>query len=186
MGGRSQPGARGHSRRVVMLGGLVAVTALLAGMRWRALASAEDTLRVAVAEFDRMQVDVQAIRALRQAPVTASSRERTNQELLAQVEEAMAAVGVDRTNWLDSVPQPPVQLPGSDYKKLTTRLYFEHLTMRQIAALSVELKRQDPTLSASSLSVSAGPSDSPGFRMELALAYLVFSPRSSDPENHLP
>lgn len=172
-----------RTRRLMILGGVVAVAALLAGMQWRTLASVQDTYRVAAAELDQMREDVLAITGLRQVPVTALSRQRTNQELLAQVEKALAAASADRASWLDSVPQPPVQMPGSDYRKLTTRLYFENLSLQQLTLFALELERQDPTLEVSGLNITNRRLDAPGFDVELGAAYLVFSPHSSENGN---
>lgn len=171
-----------HTRRIMLLGGFVVVTALLALLQWRVLASVEDTYHVAVTELDQMRTDVEAICSLRQAPVTASARQRTNQELLAQVERALAAAGIDRASWLDSVPQPPVRVPGSDYKRFITRLYFENLSLQQLAVFALELERRDPTLEVSGFNVTNRRSDAPGFDLELSVAYLVYALQRSNSE----
>lgn len=182
-------GAREHdprSRRLLTLGGLVAVAALLAGLQWRALGSVEDTYQVAIAQLDQMREDIQVIRGLRQAPVTASSRARTNQELLAQVEQALSATGIDRAAWLDSVPQPPAQLPQSDYKRMTTRLYFEHLGLRQLTVFALELQRRDPTLMISAVNLSSREPESAAFDIELAVTYRVFAPQRTARDGERP
>ena len=93
-----------------------------------------------------MRADVLSIQRLQVAPRAAASRTRPNEELLDQVQQSISSAGIDRTQWHDSIPQPGVRVSGSDYKRLTTRLYFDSITLRQLAAFAYHLQANDPTL----------------------------------------
>jgi hypothetical protein len=162
--------------RLLVVGLAVLIAALLAWLQGRATASAADTFRVARNQLVQTRDDAQVIRQLRRTPMTAAARARTNQDLLAQVEKALAAAGVDRTLWQDSVPQPPTRIPNSDYLKVTTRLYFEDLTLQKVAAFSHHLRAVDPTLTVSAVGLSNRRGEGPGFDVELGVSYLVFAP----------
>jgi hypothetical protein len=169
---------REKSSRVQLLAVESAVLAatLLAWLQGRATASAADTFRVAGGQLAQMRDDAQVIQKLRQTPMTAVARARTNQELLAQVEKALAATGVDRALWQDSVPQPPTRVPNSDYLKVTTRLYFGDLALQKVAAFSHHLRAVDPTLTVSAVGLSNRRSEGPEFDVEMGVSYLVFAP----------
>lgn len=151
------------------------IVGLVAWAQWRALASRRDTLDLAHQQLAGMRSDAERIRQFREAPRAAVSRARTNEELLAQVERALSAAGIDRQRWLDSVPQPPVRDTGSPYVRHATRLYMEAIEPRQLAALVVQLESDDTTLRVSALQWAARP-DGRAFNAEMELSYLVFAP----------
>jgi len=67
-----------------------------------------------------------------------------------------------------------------------TRLYFENLGIRQVAALAHELERQDPTLSVAAVSLANRRPDTSEFDVELGVAYRVFSPQRSAGDSKRP
>lgn len=163
-----------------ILAGLLAIACLVAWFQGRSLASTRDTHYTALRQLEQMSADAERIIALRQAPKSATSRRRANEELLAQIERALATAGIDRSQWHDSIPQPPIRLPNSDYKKLTTRLYFQAITPRQLAAFSHHLESTDPTLRLTALNLTNRHHDSPNYDIDLAVSYLVYAPQQRD------
>lgn len=166
-----------HRQRAAILTGLLAIVSLLGWMQWRALGSMRDTYDAALAQFDQMQADAARIHTLQQTPQAALGRTRANEELLAQVEESLKAAGIDPTSWHDSIPQLPVRLPQSDYKRMTTQVYLEGIAMQQLAAFTHHLRVIDPALRVSSLNITSRERDSLGYDADLGVSYLVFAPR---------
>ena len=123
-----------------------------------------------------MKADASRILALRGAPHAALGKRRSNEELLATVEQALSQAGIPRERWKDSIPQPLSRLAGTDYQRQVTQLYFDGLELRQLAGFLVELRRRDPTLSVTGLTLAPRPSSS-GYDVEMGVAYLVYAPR---------
>ncbi|MCP4589439.1 MAG: hypothetical protein GY842_01715 [bacterium] len=164
---------------------LAVACATLAGWWWlqqRALGSAGHALAAQAAALARMETDAEIIAQLRSAPRTAAERRRPNAELLAQIDRALAGAGVPKKLWQDSIPQAPQQLANSPYTRHTTQLYFEDITLRQATALVCRLLGEDPSLSLSSVHVSAGRGSrknaggAPTWRIDLAVSYLTYAP----------
>jgi len=140
-----------------------------------------------VAGLGQMQVDAEHIRALRTAPQRATDRERANDELLAQVDAALARADVPKTHWQDSIPQPAQRVTGEPYERHTTRLYLEGVTLVQAVGISWALLEMDPTLELSGMRLTApgankATSDHATWNAELAVSYLLF--RSPTSPNH--
>jgi hypothetical protein len=176
-----RPMEKSSRLRLLVVGSAVLAAAFLTWLQERVTASATDTFRVARGQLAQMHDDAQLIQQLRRTPMTAAARARSNQELLAQVEKALAAAGVDRALWQDSVPQPPTRIPNSDYMKVTTRLYFEDLTLQKVAAFSHHLRAVDPTLSVSGVNLANRTSETLVFDVEVVVSYLVFTPQHQQP-----
>ena len=102
-----------------------------------------------------MRADAARIQALSAAPHRATERKRPTDDLLAAVESALQRADISLDRWQDSVPQPLQQVPDSPYKRLTTRLYFDNLTQRQITSFTHHLLTADPSLTISSLRLTA-------------------------------
>ena len=85
-----------------ILAGLLAIACLVAWFQWRSLASARDTHDTALRQLEQMSADAERIIALRQAPQSATSRRRANEELLAQIEGAgeVRYREFNRTEWV--------------------------------------------------------------------------------------
>lgn len=164
-------------QRTTMLVGLLAVAGMFGWLQWRVLASTRDTYATALGQLNQMRTDARRIETLRETPRAAVGRSRANEELLAQVEQSLAAAGMDRTKWHDSIPQPPVRLSNSDYKRLSTRLYFEDVTLKELAAFAYDLQSSDPTLRVSAVNLTNRHPDSPEFDVDVAISYRVFAPQ---------
>lgn len=159
-----------------LLAGAMAAALVCTCLQWRQFHSVRDTVSTASAQLAEMRTDAAAIRSLRQVPKTASDRARTSQELLGVVEQSLRAANIDRANWQDSVPQPPRQLPNTPYRRATTRLYLDRLTLRQLAALTFDLQRRDETLSITAVDVSRQAREEGTYNVELAVSYLIYAP----------
>ena len=166
-------------QQVIILAGTLIVACLVGGLQWRSLRSARDTLTVARGQLTRMRADVAAIMTLRDRPRSAVGRTRPHETLLAQVEQALSASQIDRSHWRDSIPQPPVRLPKSDFRRMTTSLELESITMRQIATFAHELKTNDPTLGVTGLRLTNRHEDRPEFDVEVDISYLVYAPQTT-------
>ncbi len=160
----------------MLLAAALAVACLLCWFQWRSWSSQRSAIDSRVAQLDRMRADVTAIESLRDAPQAAASRSRPNEELLAQVEKSLSATGIGKNHWHDSIPQPVVRLPKSDYKKFATRLYFETITLRQLATFAHHLETADPTLGVSALNITNRKPDAPDYDIDLTISYLVYEP----------
>ena len=164
-------------QRAVLLAGVLVIACMVCWLQWRALASAKDTYRVAVQQLTQIRTDAARIQALQRVPKTATSRERTNDEPLAQVQRSLTAAGIDRSQWHDSIPQPPRRLPQSEYTTHATRLYLEGVRLREFAAFIHHLHVDDPTLRASAINLTNRKSDMPDYDVDLAVSYLVYAPQ---------
>ena len=143
---------------------------------FESIASVRDTRDTGVRQLEQMRLDAKRIAALRQAPHAAAIRTHPNEELLGQLERALAAA-IDRSRWHNSIPQPPIRLPNSDYKKLTTRLYLETVTLKQLATFDHNLQSNDPALHVSAINLTKRHPDTPHFDLDLAVSYLVYAPQ---------
>jgi hypothetical protein len=155
---------------------VLAIVALFTWFQWRTHASSQDTYSAAAAQLARMQADADRIRYLRTAPKSASARERGSEELLAGIETALREADINVSHWRDSIPQPPVRLPKSDYRLHGTRIYLDGLTLRELAAFTCHLERADASLSLSSLAITNREPDIPTYDADLAITYRVFAP----------
>lgn len=164
-------------QRLVVLLGLLAVALLLCWLQARTMASTSDAYEVAQRQLEQMRTDARQVLALREAPRSAVSRTRPNEELLGQIERSLAAANIDRDRWHDSVPQPASRLPKSNYKRLTTRVYFQEVTLKELAAFCHHLQQTDPTIQVSALSLTNRSADTDPYDAELAVSYLVYEPR---------
>ena len=166
-------------QRITILSGLLVIAMLIGFFQWRALGSVEDTYAVAQEQLLHMQIDASRIHALMETPQAATNRARTQQELLGQVEQSLTVAGIDRSLWHDSIPQPPIRIADSDYRQLTTRLYFKDLTMKKTASFIHHLESNDPTLSVTALNLINRHSGSVFYDIDLAVTYLVYLPSNT-------
>jgi len=168
----------GQSHKTVLLAGLLAIACLLGFLQWRASASTQDSYMTALHQLDQMQADARRVGELRRTPHSAAGRRRPNEELLAQIEQALTAASIDRGRWHDSIPQPAARLPKGDYTRHTTRLYFEDITLKQLAAFTYHLQSNDPTLHLTALHLTNRRPESDVYSIDLAVSYLVYAPQS--------
>ncbi len=164
--------------RATLLGASLILALLVLWLQARSMDSWRDTLDRSAVQLAQMRADALEIASLRDAPKAAAGRTRANEELLAQVERALKAAGIARDRWHDSIPQPPARRPGSDYRRLSTRLYFEAVTLKEVASFVHHLRAGDPTLGASSLNLTNRTITDPHYDIDLAVSYEVYDPRS--------
>ncbi len=164
------------SKRAIVLAGLAALTAGLCVLQVRTLASAQDTYQTQVTELATMRADAGAILTLRNKPRSAAMQTRPNQDVLAQVENALKTSAIDRSSWRDSIPQLPRRVAGTDYKEVTTRLYFEKLSLQQLAAFAQNLRQIDGTLTLSMINLSGRTYATPEYDVDVGVSYRVYAP----------
>ncbi|MGB2987495.1 MAG: hypothetical protein WBE26_16650 [Phycisphaerae bacterium] len=87
-----------------------------------------------------------------------------------------ALAGIDRSHRHDSIPQPPVRLPKSDHKRLTTRLYFEAVTLKQLAASANHLETSDLIFRVSAVNLTNRDPATTSYGADLAVSYFVYTP----------
>jgi hypothetical protein len=169
------PSARKRTTTTVLVG-LVALAGLLCWQQHRALRSARDTYQASLDQLSQMRSDATRLLALRDAPQAAVSRTRPNADLLAQVETALSQAHIDSAHWHDSVPLPVQRRSGTDYLRHTTRLYFESITLRQLATFAHHLQSADSALSITDIQLANRNPDDLAFDIQLNIAYEVFAP----------
>jgi hypothetical protein len=171
-------GRLGERDRLLVLAAFVAIAGLWCWLEWRALGSARAGAADGLVQLGAMQVDADAIIALRRRPVAAASRSRPNEELLAQVERSLGAAGIDHHQWQDSIPQPVTRKPGSDYRRHSTRIILSEVTLKQLATFVRNITAADPTLHASAITISNRKEEFEYFDVDIAVSYRVFAPDS--------
>lgn len=167
-----------RSKRVIVLAGLTVLLAGICLIQVRALASAQDTYQTQLAQLATMHSDAAAILTLRSKPRSAMMQTRASQDVLAQVEQALKAADIDRAAWRDSIPQLPRRVAGTDYKEVVTRLYFEKLSLQQLAGFSHHLRQIDRTLTLSTVNLSGKTYATPEYDVDVGVSYRVFAPRA--------
>jgi len=131
------------------------------------------------AQLERMTEDADGVLRLRTAPRIAVERERPNDELLAEIRDAMERADIPEDLWIGNDPLPPMRIPQSPYKRLATRLRFEALPLKGLVQFAFHLTHADPALSVSSLRLNAPRGrDDDTWDVDLTLSYLIYSPYS--------
>ena len=182
MSSRSPSVSAGSPNRNTRTRSALAICAVLCTALWcwleaRGATSTRDSYLQAVRQTEQMSADVNRIQALRAVPQVATERLRPNDELLAEVREALERADLPTTLWIGNDPSQPVRVPKSSYKRLSTRLSFEDVTLRQLSAFSFHLLQQDPALSVSEVRLHAPRSELKGtWSAELTIGYLIYSP----------
>jgi hypothetical protein len=127
--------------------------------------------------LQRTQADAQRILELRDVPRIATERVRPNDELIKQVQTALAAAEIPLEKWIGNEPSPGVRLPRTPYKQLGVRLLFDEITMRQIVQFAFHLTHVDPTLTIAQVRFSAPSGGShESWNVDLTLSYLLYAP----------
>ena len=123
-----------------------------------------------------MHTDAVLLHTLATVPQRATDRRRPNDELLAQIEVALLSAGIGLDRWQDSIPESPQQLANSPYKKMITRLYLQDVTLESITTFAHHLVKADPSLSVSSIRLTAPhQSHHAGRTIDLAVTYLIYN-----------
>ena len=160
---------------------LIACLLLLLGLwNWveaRGLASKHNSHAALIDQIEQMNADVQRVKVLRAAPRSATDRERPNDELLAQIRNAMDEAGMPAERWIGNDPALPVRVPRSSYKRLSTRLSFEQVTLLNLVTFAFHLTDNDRALRISDIRLVAPRGDDPEmWDTELTVTYLIYSP----------
>lgn len=153
----------------------------LASLCWfasaRSLASTQDNYSTMHQQIKQMDADVREIERLKHAPQKATDRERANDELIAQVNAALDAAKISYEHWNDHTPYPAVRIPQTPYKRLSTRLSFTDLSLRELSTFLFSLIDADASLSLSQLHLSAPrTADKENWNIDLTLSYYIFTP----------
>ncbi|MCC7291863.1 MAG: hypothetical protein IT449_07370 [Phycisphaerales bacterium] len=164
--------SRAQTLLMGLLAALLLLTTCLYARRVQAFARRGSSMK---AQLSHMKLDASRILELRRAPQSALGQQRPNEELLATVEHALATATIARQRWQDSIPQPLTRVQGTNYQQQSTLLYFDDLTLRQLASFISALSQDDAALHVSLLGLTAG---SPaGYDVEVAVSYRVYSPQ---------
>jgi len=163
--------------RLKVLAVLLLLLCLWCWLEARALTSNRSSYTHLTAQVEKMNADSAAIRALREAPQLAVERERPNDELLAEVRDAMAAAKVPAESWIGNDPSPAMRIPQSPYKRLSVRLLFEAVDLKRLVAFAHEIVGTDTALTIQSLRLTAPVNrKDDSWNADLVLSYLLYSP----------
>lgn len=166
---------RSRRRALYALGTLCLVLLVACWFESRSLRSLENRYAAQTQSLLQMRADVERITVLSSAPRGADDHRRSSEELLAELEAALGEVGIPLDRWQDSVPRQPQQVPGTEYRQVATRLYFDELSLEEIIKFAHRIVDQDPSLFVSSVRVRAGrANNTQTWSVELTVTYLVY------------
>lgn len=160
-------------QRCLVVWGLVALLMTWLWLQHRRVNSARDGVAVQTAALNRMIADARFIKSASTSPKRAAERERPHEELLAQIESALADAGINPESWQDSVPQPPQKLGDSGYTRMGTRIYLECLSMELLTRFGYHLVTIDPSLKINSVRIRTHRDTKTGWDSEIMISYLV-------------
>jgi hypothetical protein len=164
-------------RREAVLAAIGACAALWCWLEHRALAARIDSQGAAVRQAEQAYADAQRIESLRTAPRLASERARPNDELVAQIQAALTAVGIAAERWVNNEPMPAVAVPKSPYRQLIVRLGFQEVSLRQLVEFCHHLLDKDPTLFVSRVRLLGPPGKADDlWDADIVVGYLVYAP----------
>jgi len=164
-------------RRLLLTLSAVASVAMLSWFEASGAGSARSSYVALVRQVEQMSRDTAAIQSLRQAPRLAAERERPNDELVSQINKALAGAEIPLEHWIAHDPAPAVRLPRTPYKQLSLRLSLENLSLRQLVAFAFQLVGQDASLSVYRLRLTLPRSGEKGrWNVEMTMAYLIYAP----------
>lgn len=72
----------------------------------------------------------------------------------------------------------PMRVAETDYRRMTTRIFLERITLQQLAAMSCHLREGDATLTLSEVSLTARGTTDASFDADVAISYLIYAPRN--------
>lgn len=164
---------------------LLLATALgtLVAMGWRAYTLTE---RVRVAEATLLESKRLASRivAQRDAPETATAARQSEEELSQRVESWSRGAGIDARQLVRIDPLSPRRVGDTDYLVEGADIEMAEVTLPQLALLAATVAREDKRLTLSQVRLTtprtaeAKEAAEETWRVELALTYLRYSPKS--------
>jgi hypothetical protein len=164
-------------RKLLLLLGLPTSLATWAWLEARAADSAESSHSALVRQVEQMSEDASVIEALARAPKRASERERANDELVAQIRDALGAAGIAMDRWITHDPVPVKRAPDAKYKELSVRLVLEAVSLRQFVEFAFHLTERDRTLRLPHVRLSSPQGIERGlWNVDVNVSYLVYAP----------
>jgi hypothetical protein len=158
-------------------------TAALAAAGWRAqtLAGHVRSAQVTLEESKKL---AGRIVAQRDAPETATAARRSEEELSQRIESWSRGAGIDARQLVRIDPLSPRRVGDTDYLVEGADIELAEVTLPQLAMLASAVARDDQRLTVSQLrlttprSSTAKDTTEETWRVELALTYLRYSPKS--------
>jgi hypothetical protein len=167
------------SRGLMVTIGIAILAALLCWVETRGVSSACHSYVAMCSQVEQMQKDAARIASLRTQPQRAAERERPNDELIAQVRRALQAARISEERWIGNEPAIGVRISKTPYKKISTKLRFEGLEMRELVIFVHALIDRDQTLSISAVRLTESNDEtSVRWNVDLTATYLIYSPSS--------
>lgn len=143
----------------------------------RTLHARAGTYEALVTQIEGMARDAVVIESLKTAPLIAAEHERPNDELLAEVKDALDAAKIPLERWIGNDPAPAVRIPKSPYKRLSVRLTLDALTLRQLVQFAYQLADVNSSLHVSDLRLSVPQSrTNDTWNVEVTVSYLIYAP----------
>jgi len=177
----NNPGFEDVKRPLILALGCCALLGAWCWIEASILESRGSSYRSLVKQLEQMSVDSARVRSLRAQPRLATERERPNDELLAQIQQAMTVANIPASHWVGNDPTQPVRVSRSPYRRLAVRLMFEDLTLRQLVQFAYHLTQMDTALSIPRLRLSAPlGTQTDAWNVDLSLSYLIYSPFQSE------
>jgi hypothetical protein len=132
-------------------------------------------------QLSRMIADAQTIQRLRNEPQRVLTSRRSDDELLAVIEDAMTDAGVPLESWRDSVPQPPRRVANGAATRMTNRLYLENVSLEAITRFAHALVTRDPVLEISAIEITAPRSaETALWSVTVAVSYWAENPATRE------
>ena len=171
------------NRKAASIAGLLLLLGVWNWVEARALTSKWNSHAELLDQIEQMNADVQRLKALRAAPRSATDRERPKDELLAQIRDAIHNAAMPKERWIGNDPALPVRVPRSPYKRLTTRLSFEQVTLHDLVTFAYYLNEGDRALNVSDIRLVAPRGDKKDtWNADISVSYLIYSPyQQTDP-----
>lgn len=121
------------------------------------------------------------INSLRNRPLFAALNVRSESELARRIDERKKKLGLPERSISRIQPQSPQRIGETEYKRQTTSLELQGVTLRDLTLLLTSLVKDDPELQITSLRLIAPRNSKEAsaelWRVEVTLTYLIFSPK---------
>lgn len=170
-------------RQAALLGLLALMLLGIAGWSYRHLDQQRRVAREASADLAEVQRFAQQIRAMRQRPAVAGSREMELNELTQRIERAAEEAQIAASSLVRIWPQPARRAGDSPYKEKPTQILLRHVTLEQLVGFLHHLSEgEGSNLTVQRLRIVAPRHNEHGDRwtVETTVTYLIYSPPSSE------
>ena len=184
---KNQPQRRfGNAHLVALLLATLGLVCLITHRRASALERRHQTASRRVAQ---MLVDAEKVSRLQSAPRLAVDRRRPDDELIAQIQNALDDARISADRWLSTEPSAAMRVRGTAYQEVTTRLSLHAISLRQLANFVFALASDDASLRVAGLRLrQSRVRAADAWDADLAVTYYLYSPTSADgpPPHALP